>query len=228
MSEFLDVIQESDLLKKEEFKKLNQIKESLLKTYNTVQMFRTRTEMEVSILNDMKFPTSDSKYWQQIREQNVMFTELVNLSFEYRKNKIEMQRLLEDIDIETNRYDKELLKIDLESRQFRERDMERVQKDRLREIFEWEDIKNKLFPLLQCGDENVNDHQLVSYTKRWINELIQQGDSGSPSERGNLYSQLEQGVQQINRLGLLNELLKDYNQGIKDFINNVVLKGTGR
>ena len=139
MSEFLDVIQESDLLKKEEFKKLNQIKESLLKTYNTVQMFRTRTEMEVSILNDMKFPTSDSKYWQQIREQNVMFTELVNLSFEYRKNKIEMQRLLEDIDIETNRYDKELLKIDLESRQFRERDMERVQKDRLREIFEWED-----------------------------------------------------------------------------------------
>ena len=48
------------------------------------------TEVPVSVLNDIKFPTPAAKYWQAMREQNVMFQELVMLSYEYRKNLVEI------------------------------------------------------------------------------------------------------------------------------------------
>ena len=38
------------------------------------------SEMEISVLDIMKHPTSESRYWQSMREQNVIFQELVMLS----------------------------------------------------------------------------------------------------------------------------------------------------
>jgi hypothetical protein len=39
--------------------------------FHHVQMYRTQTEMEISVLSDVHFPTPDSKYWQTVREMNV-------------------------------------------------------------------------------------------------------------------------------------------------------------
>ena len=41
--------------------------------------------------------------------------------------------------------------------------------------------------------EDVDNHQLVSYTQRWIRQAIAMGDNGSPAERQNLLGQLESG-----------------------------------
>jgi hypothetical protein len=41
--------------------------------------------MEVSVLDDVHFPTPDAKYWQSVREQSVHFSELIRLSFDYRR-----------------------------------------------------------------------------------------------------------------------------------------------
>ena len=81
---------------------LDRLAPELRQTWETAQVFRTRTEMEMSVLNDLHFPTPDSKYWQCVREQNVMFGELVGLSFEYRKNRVEQLKELRKIEGETD------------------------------------------------------------------------------------------------------------------------------
>ena len=54
-------------------------------------MFRTETEMRISVLNDLKHPTPGAKYWQAVREQNVFFEQMIFLSFDYRENDIEIK-----------------------------------------------------------------------------------------------------------------------------------------
>ena len=79
----------------EEFKKLlPEIKDSWTKR----QMFRTETEMRFSVLNDAKHPTSASKYWQSIREQSTHFDNLINLSFDARRNHIKTKQLKKELE----------------------------------------------------------------------------------------------------------------------------------
>jgi hypothetical protein len=82
----LSIINNSSILEKADLDKIIAIKDELNHTFLHSQVFRTRTEMEVSVLDDIHFPNPDSKYWQAMREQNVHFNELVSLSYEYRKN----------------------------------------------------------------------------------------------------------------------------------------------
>jgi hypothetical protein len=56
-------------------------------------VFRTETEMRFSVLNDMKYPTKASKYWQCVREQNVYLENLMSLSFDYRRTEVKLKRL---------------------------------------------------------------------------------------------------------------------------------------
>ena len=56
------------------------------------QVFRTETEMRLSVLNEGKHPTAASKYWQAVREQSVFFDNVMVLSFEYRRNVIKLEQ----------------------------------------------------------------------------------------------------------------------------------------
>jgi len=47
--------------------------EELRDTWNKKQMFRTETEARFSVLQDNKYPTKASKYWQCVREQSSFF-----------------------------------------------------------------------------------------------------------------------------------------------------------
>ena len=104
-------IEKTDILDKQDYKKLEELKDELQETFQKTQIFRTRTEMEVSVLNDLKFPTPASKYWQAVREQDVMFTQLVYLSFDYRETLIEIKQLQKEFEEEKDELEKELLKI---------------------------------------------------------------------------------------------------------------------
>jgi len=156
----LAIIGESDILKQSDLAGIVAIKDELLKSMDTVQMFRTRTEMIVSVLNDMKRPTPDAKYWQAVREQNSMFHELINLSFAYRKNVIEIKKLKEAQELAADPLDKELIQIEIEQREFGAIGMERTARERIREIMLWSQLKNDLLPQLEYGVEDVNLHQL--------------------------------------------------------------------
>lgn len=191
----LDTINESSLLSKKDLDDLEALSGELQETFVKTQVHRTRTEMEVSVLNSTKFPTPSLKYWQAMREQNVMFTELVMLSYEYRKNLVEIKLLERDIMGESDNLERELLQIELEKKTFIGKQQERVAKARIREIKDWSDIKER--EARQMSEEDlieVDNPQLIGYTKRWINQSIMMGSNGSPPERQNLLGQLRSGI----------------------------------
>ena len=81
------------VLKEEDAKAIVTLKEELTDTWTKKQIFRTETEMRISVLNDGKHPTQASKYWQSVREQNAMFEALMGLSFDLRRNQVNILRL---------------------------------------------------------------------------------------------------------------------------------------
>jgi hypothetical protein len=139
----VNVIDQSNLLKQEEIESILALKDELEETFEKSQVFRTRTEMEISVLNDLHFPTPASKYWQSVREQQVHFTELVELSYEYRKKVVEIKKLERQLETTEDELDRELIQIEIDRGKFHLRQMEKVAKDRLREVKEWSDIKKR-------------------------------------------------------------------------------------
>ena len=211
-----NIIQESEILSKADIDSLLPLTEELQETFKKSQVFRTRTEMEVSVLNDIKHPTHASKYWQAVREQNVMFTEMVMLSYEYRKNAIEIKKLQRDIQAEQDDLERELTQIEIEKKLFIQKGQEKVAKDRIREINEWSDIKAREAKHMTATElGSVDNHQLVSYTKRWLRQAATAGNSGSPSENQNLRGQLNAGLMACREQGILEEVLKDAPEKIK-------------
>jgi len=165
------------------------------------QVFRTETEMYISVLNDTKHPTPASKYWQCVREQAVFYENLVMLSFDYRRNLIEQKKLERKIAEEQDELELELLQIDLEQKQFNQTGMEQVAKDRVREIRLWSRIMSELVQEADFDTEDVNTHQLLSYAKRFQKqaENIPVAQS-SISEINNLMGQFQTTVRYIEEI----------------------------
>ena len=99
------------LLKTSDAIKINDIQNEIDRNYEKRQIFRTNTEMMFSVLNDAKFPTNASKYWQAVREQSVHYEELVRLSFRYRENEVLIEKLGKQIEDCTDKYETEELQI---------------------------------------------------------------------------------------------------------------------
>ena len=214
------IINQSEILTADDWLSLIPMKEELKETFKKSQVFRTRTEMEVSVLNDIKHPTPSSKYWQAVREQNVMFTELVELSYEYRKKIIETEKLVRKIKEEKDEFEAELIQIDIERNQFHLRQMEKVAKDRIREIIAWSEIKEREALKMSDKDlENVDNHQLISYTKRWLKQANNMGNNGSSAERNNLFGQLISGYIQCEERDLLGVVLDGFTYKDKENID---------
>jgi hypothetical protein len=205
-----NIIQNSSVLAASDFQELEKLTDELQDTFLKSQVFRTRTEAEISVLNDDKHPTPASKYWQSVREQGVMFHELVMLSYEYRKNLIEIKKLERDMEKKDDELDKELDQIEIERKRFISKDMEKIAKDRIREIKMWSEIKAREAKSMSEAElAEVDTHQLVSYTKRFIKERVRMADGGSPAERRNLIGQLETSFKACRELGILQSILEE-------------------
>ena len=144
-----------------EFKKMVP---ELQDTWVKKQVFRTETEMRFSVLADNKHGSNAAKYWQSVREQNTHFENLMHLSFEYRKNDVEIEKLEHKINEDANidKFEKKLAKIDLEEKLFARANMQLIAKGRFREIKTWSKLK-KEFNDGKFDDRNVNTHQADSY-----------------------------------------------------------------
>ena len=140
---------------------LKSIAAELRDTFAKRQMFRTDTEARVSVLNDGSFPTRASKYWQSVREQAAMLSELALLSFEMRKILLKKKRLTVRISSCFDVLDQEELQIELDETIFRQKSAEVVGQDRCREILMWSKIKSEL-DNGSFDTTNVNTHQADS------------------------------------------------------------------
>lgn len=82
-----------NVLNEEDANTILSIRDELVDNWQKKQIFRTETEMRVSVLNDAKHPTNASKYWQSVREMSAHFDALMNLTFDLRKNTVDKLRL---------------------------------------------------------------------------------------------------------------------------------------
>ena len=178
------------VLNKSDLRAFKKLIPELRDTWTKKQMFRTETEMRVSVLNDFKRPTNASKYWQCVREQSGFFESLMSLSFEYRNNEIDIEELQEEIKTEKNKFNKKRKQIELEEKLWGRSSMELVGRDRMREIKLWSKLKKELDDG-SFDDKNVDTHQFVALKKDLEHRVNSLTSNAGPSEVFNAVSQLE-------------------------------------
>jgi hypothetical protein len=192
----------SDILDVEDVKEFKSLIPELKDTWKKKQVFRTETEMRFSVLSDNKYPTRAAKYWQCVREQNTHFENLMHLSFEARKNDVEIEKLRIKIKEEKNKLEKQLLQIELEEKIYGKAGMELVAKHRMREVATWSKLK-KEFHDGSFDDRDVNTHQAQSYKIRLEHQKATLTPGSSQPEVFNVLGQLNT----LNRVIKDNELL---------------------
>ena len=178
------------LLDKSQASEFKKMVPELQDTWVKKQMFRTETEMRFSVLSDNKYGTNAAKYWQSVREQNTHFENLMSLSFDYRKNDVEIKKIHRDIKKEKDPLEKDLKQIELEEKLYGRAGMELMAKARMREISTWSKLK-KEFHDGKFDDQDVNTHQAESYMHQLEQKKATLTPGSSQPEVFNVLGQLE-------------------------------------
>mgnify|MGYP003146620742 FL=1 len=178
------------ILDQQDVKEFKKLIPELKDTWKKKQMFRTETEMRFSVLSDNKYPTKAAKYWQSVREQNTHFENLMHLSFDARKNAVEIKKLEKKIEQEKDKLERELLEIELEQKIYNQASMELVAKHRMREVATWSKLK-KEFDDGNFDKRDVNTHQAKSYLLRLQRQKETITPGTSQPEVFNVLGQLE-------------------------------------
>ena len=189
----------NNLLDPNDVKEFKELTGELRDTWTKKQVFRTETEMRMSVLQDAKYPTKASKYWQCVREQNVFLENLMTLSFDARRNEVKIKRLQEKLLTEENPLKKELLQIDIDEKTYGVANMQLVARDRMREIKLWSTLK-KEFNDGSFDDKDVNTHQLDSYHLIMKNKAETLTSGSSQPEVFNVLGQL-QTIERVKKSG---------------------------
>jgi len=177
--------------------------DELRDTWTKKQIFRTETEMRFSVLNDMKYPTKASKYWQCVREQNSYLENLMSLSFEYRRDKVKLEKLKQKLEKERDPLEKELIQIEIDEKTYTKANMQLTAKDRMREIRLWSQLKKENDDGT-FNKQDVNQHQLESYHKIMINRKDTLTAGSTQPEVFNILGQLKS-IEKIKKEQLLQD-----------------------
>jgi len=149
------------------------------------QVFRTETEMRLSVLNDGKHPTPAAKYWQAVREQSVFFDNVMALSFEYRRNVIKLAQKEKELAEEKDELECDLLLIDIDELKWTVDSQKQEAHHRIRELEHWSRIKTELDDgTFDTVDPNT--HQRVSLPKRFEHDMKSLTPGTSASEARNI------------------------------------------
>ena len=180
----------NNLLDAEDVSKFRELTGELRDTWTKKQVFRTETEMRMSVLQDAKYPTKASKYWQCVREQNVFLENLMTLSFDARRNEVKLKKLKQKLETEKDPIKLELLQIDIDEKTYSVANMQLVARDRMREIKLWSALK-KEFDDGSFNTKDVNRHQLDSYAIIMKNKAETLTQGSSQPEVFNVLGQLQ-------------------------------------
>jgi len=157
---------------------LSELKEELQDTIQKVQKYRTETEMRVSVLNDASHPTPASKYWQCVREQNMMYEQLRISSYEYRRRQAQILGMKDKIKKSKDKYEKMELQVDIDEMEWSLENIKFTANDRVRELKLWSKIKAELDDG-SFDTQDVNAHQAETLQLQLQNRMntLTQGSS---------------------------------------------------
>jgi len=188
-----------NVLDTEDVSTFKELTSELRDTWTKKQVFRTETEMRISVLQDAKYPTKASKYWQCVREQNVFLENLMSLSFDARRNAVKLKKLKQKLETEKDPLKLELLQIDIDEKIYSVANMQLVARDRMREIKLWSTLK-KEFDDGSFNTKDVNRHQLDSYAIIMKNKAETLTSGSSQPEVFNVLGQL-QSIERVKKSG---------------------------
>ena len=200
----------TNLLSSEDVSAFKEMTEELRDTWHKKQMFRTETEARFSVLQDNRYPTRASKYWQCVREQSTYLDNLMTLSFDYRRNDAKIKYLEKKISVEEDEYKLTKYQIDLDECRFGKASMEKTARHRMREIKMWSKLK-KEFNDGSFNDKDVNQHQLESYGMQYHEKAKTLNANSNESEVFNVMGQL-QSLQRIRKSGELEQSYQEKEQ----------------
>lgn len=179
-------IKSVNILEEKDMQILTSMKEELQRIYEVKQIFRTETEMRYSVLGGVKYGTAQGRYWQSVREQNSMFTNLISNSCDYEKTQGELELLgfdLEDIDKKDKRANAriKIKNAEIKQKQFILMNLRLQAKDQMREIKLWEKLKEEIKKEGEFNINDVNDKQLETLQKRWEYEFKMSQEVKNPT-----------------------------------------------
>ena len=207
-----------NVLKPEEAEVVLALKEELTDNWKKKQIFRTETEMRISVLNDASHPTAGSKYWQAVREQSAHFDGLMSVTFELRRNEVKRMRLekeMKEAQGEGDTLRVMELEIDLDENLYGKANMAQVAKDRVREVSLWSKLKAELNDGT-FDDQNVDQHQAHSYRLALQHRVAALNANSGPSEIINAAGPLqtvERLIQADGKLLTFDDARKQLQQG---------------
>ena len=181
----------NNLLTQEDLSDFKGMVDELRDTWTKKQMFRTETEARFSVLQDNRYPTKASKYWQCVREQSSYLDNLMTLSFDYRRNEAKIKWLEDKVGKEEDEYKQTKYQIDLDECRFAKASMEKVARHRMREIKMWSKLKTE-FNDGSFNDKDVNQHQLESYGMQYHEKAKTLNKNSSEAEIFNVMGKLEE------------------------------------
>lgn len=181
MNNDLIILKDSKMLDNDNLQKLQVLSESIQSGFDRRQRFRPKFLMETAVLNDMKFPTPDAKYWQCNVERDTHFRNLVTLSYDYQEKVADIDILETEIlhpesdheDINTVVIAKKRIQIAREQTTLVY--MKKEAEERVREIISWSEIMDGLKPKLKYDPEDVEAHMPEAYAMRYGRELEAMG-----------------------------------------------------
>ena len=191
-----------------------ELREELGDNWRKKQIFRTETEMRISVLNDAKHPTNASKYWQSVREQGAMFDALMGLTFDLRRSKLSRRKLEQEQKeaiAKGDEFTAEELQIDLDENLFGRANMEKTARDRVRELKLWSQIKKELDDG-SFDTTYVNTHQAESYVHNLQNRVNSLNANSQPAEIVNAAGPLET----VKRLKTKDGKLRQFDGKVSD------------
>ena len=189
----------NNLLDPNDVKEFKELTSELRDTWTKKQVFRTETEMRMSVLQDAKYPTKASKYWQCVREQNVILENLMTLSLDSRRNEVKLKKLKQKLETEKDPIKRELCQIDIDEKTYTVANMQLIARDRMREIKLWSTLK-KEFNDGSFDTKDVNRHQLDSYAIIMKNKAETLTTGSSQPEVFNVLGQL-QTIERVKKSG---------------------------
>jgi len=189
----------NNLLDPNDVKEFKELTSELRDTWTKKQVYRTETEMRMSVLQDAKYPTKAAKYWQCVREQNSFLESLLQLSFECRRNEVKLKKLKQKLETEKDELKRELIQIDIDEKTYGVANMQLVARDRMREIKLWSVLK-KEYNDGSFDDKDVNTHQLDSYHLIMKNKAETLTQGSSQPEVFNVLGQL-QTIERVKKSG---------------------------
>lgn len=219
--EVLTNIEQSNFLSQADFDFLVDHKKNFQEIFEKKKIWRSRIDMEVSVLNDVKFPDNASKYWQCVKECDAFYNYLIELSFQYRRNQVKLKQLIKQLEISKDEFQIESLKIDIEELNYIISNQIQQAKDRVREIREWIDLMQELDDG-SFDTQNLESSQLLSYTSSFIKKYIATKDNISGSEKTNLTGLLVTSLRRCKEDGIEKELLGSLNPQESEFINTLL------